>query len=110
MNERKRTKAEERAYAAAMTELYDLEIWQAQRKLRDKHVPAEWHTLAKDTPTRPKKERVTAAYDADMVKWYRSLGHGYQARMNKVLRTYMLLVISKEIASAGDLDWKGDPI
>lgn len=93
-----------------VTELYDLEIWNVQRKLRQKHIPPEWHTLAKDVPTRPKKERVTAAYDADMVKWYRSLGHGYQARMNQVLRTYMLGVISKEIRSAGDLDWKGDLI
>lgn len=109
-DDRKRTKTEERAYSLAVRELYDLEEWNRLRKLREKHVPADWHKIERDVPVRAKKARVTAAYDADMVRWYRSLGHGYQARMNRVLRAYMLLVIAKEIESAGDRDWKGDLI
>jgi hypothetical protein len=38
------------------------------------------------------------------------MGHGYQARMNAVLRTYMLAMVSKEIRARADLDWKGEPI
>lgn len=107
---RKRTKPEERAYAGAVRELRELEEWSRQRRLRDAHVPEEWHSIERDVPVRARKTRVTAAFDADLVRWYRSLGHGYQARMNRVLRTYMLLVISKEIRTRGDTDWKGDPI
>jgi len=29
-------------------------------------------------------------YDADVLEWFRSFGKGYQTRMNKVLREYML--------------------
>lgn len=108
--DRKRTKAEERAYSLAVRELYELEELNRLRKLRAKHVPQEWRTIERDAPVRAKKARVTAAFDADLVRWYRSLGHGYQARMNRVLRTYMLLAIAKEIESAGDRDWKGDLI
>ena len=59
---------------------------------------------------RPRKTKVTAAFDADLVKWYRAMGHGYQARMNAVLRAYMRAVVSKEIESHGDRDWKHEQI
>ncbi len=107
---RKRSKPEERAYARAIRELDELEEWNRQRRLREAHVPEEWYRIERDVPVRAKKARVTAAFDADLVRWYRGLGQGYQARMNRVLRTYMLLVIAKEIRSQGDVDWKGDPI
>ena len=61
-------------------------------------------------PVRPRKLRVTAGYDEDLVKWFRNMGQGYQARMNAVLRAYMLAVKSREIGSAGNRDWKGDEI
>ncbi len=35
---------------------------------------------------------------------------GYHGRINGVLRTYMLAVISKEVLSAGDRDRNGDEI
>ena len=35
---------------------------------------------------------------------------GYQARMNAVLRPYMLATPSKEIEKEGRRDWKGDPV
>ncbi|WP_299131274.1 BrnA antitoxin family protein, partial [uncultured Amaricoccus sp.] len=103
-NDRKRTKLEERAYARAVRELHELEEWSRQRKLREAHVPEEWYRIEREVPVRAKKARVTAAFDADLVRWYQSLGHGYQARMNRVLRTYMLLVISKEIRGLGSVD------
>ena len=61
-------------------------------------------------PCRPRKTRITAAFDTEVVRWYRGLGHGYQARMNAVLKAYMHAVISKEIEQRGDRDWKGDLI
>jgi uncharacterized protein (DUF4415 family) len=108
--DRKRTKREERAYTDLLKDLNELDWWNQNRKLKERTIPREWYTIAETTPTRPRKTRVTAAYDADMVRWFRALGHGYQARMNAVLRAYMLAVISKEIESRGDRDWKLDPI
>ena len=43
--------------------------------------------------------RVTMTCDEDLAKWFRAMGHGYQARMNAVLRAYMLAVKGREIAS-----------
>jgi len=36
----------------------------------------------------PVKEPVTLRLDADVLAWFRSLGKGYQTRMNAVLRSY----------------------
>lgn len=38
----------------------------------------------------PLKTPVNAKFDIDVVKWFKSQGRGYQARMNAVLRKYML--------------------
>lgn len=110
MTERKRTKRQERSYAELLAELHELEAWNNDRKLKERMIPDEWYHLDRNVPCRPRKTRITAAFDADMVRWYRGLGHGYQARMNAVLRAYMLAVVSKEIEQLGDRDYKGDPI
>jgi uncharacterized protein (DUF4415 family) len=110
MTDRRRSKAEERSYGELMRELHELEAWNADRKLKERMIPRDWRKLEKTAPTRPKKTRITAAFDADVARWYRGLGEGYQARMNAVLRAYMHAVISKEIERQGDRDWKGDLI
>jgi uncharacterized protein (DUF4415 family) len=35
------------------------------------------------------KERVTMWLDADIVRWFRDQGRGYQTRINAVLRAYL---------------------
>ncbi len=57
-------------------------------------LPLDWDGIERAVPTRPKKTRITAAFDADVVRFYRAMGHGYQARMNAVLRTFMLARLS----------------
>ena len=37
----------------------------------------------------PRKTRIHATVDADVVDWFKSHGPGYQTRMNAVLRRYM---------------------
>lgn len=115
MTERKRTKPEERAYAALRHSLIDLELDELERandyrKLKGRMLPEAWHGIEAEVPVRPRKTRVTAAYDADVARFFRAMGHGYQARMNAVLRAYMLAVLGREIASSRDRDWKGDAI
>ena len=60
-------------------------------------IPRAWWTIEQDVPVRPKKFRVTAAFDEELVKWFRAMGHNYQARMNAVLKAYMLAMKSREI-------------
>ena len=110
MKERKRTISEEQAYLQLTIALHEQELWLKNFKLSQAFIPAEWYRIERDVPVRKRKTKLTAAFDADLVKWFRGMGLGYQARMNAVLRTFMLAMISKEIPSEKDFDWKGDPL
>ena len=37
----------------------------------------------------PNKRQITIRLDADVLKWYRAQGEGYQTRINALLRAYM---------------------
>ena len=115
MTGRRRSKAEERAHADLLPMLQHLELIERSLKLEYDHlkattIPAAWSSIEKDVPTRPRKVRVTAAYDADVAGFFRAMGQGYQARMNAVLRAYMLAVQSRVIASRKNQDWMGNEI
>ena len=38
---------------------------------------------------RPGKQQITIRLDADVLKWFRAQGEGYQTRINSLLRAYM---------------------
>ncbi len=48
---------------------------------------------------RPLKEQVTAKVDQDVVAWLKSLGPGYQTRMNAILRREMLRALAADKAA-----------
>jgi len=53
-------------------------------------LPPAWDDIWKSDDRRdPKRQRVTMRMDADVVKFFKTMGDGYQARMNRVLRMYM---------------------
>jgi len=110
MTGRRRNLEQERANNKLMMELEELEIFVRHLKLKEALIPPDWHRIEREVPVRPRKTKITAAFDADLVRWFRAMGHGYQARMNAVLKTFMLALISKEILSQGDKDWKHDEI
>ena len=110
MEDRQRTIAQERAHNAMMMELDNLERDVADARLRRALIPKEWRGLEKTAPTRPRRQKVTVALDEDVARWFRGLGQGYHGRINAVLRTYMLALISKEVLSAQDTDRRGDEI
>ncbi len=110
MTSRKRTPAQERRYVELLGELGEMEIWVRDDRLKRALIPDAWAGIEREVAVRPRKVKLTAAFDADLVKWYRGMGLGYQARMNAVLRAFMLALMSKEIEGRGDRDWKGDPI
>ena len=58
-------------------------------------VPPEWHEIWEDPDRRdPKRTRCTVAFDADLVRFFKAMGPGYQVRMNRVLRAFMELHLS----------------
>jgi uncharacterized protein (DUF4415 family) len=108
LDERRRTVAQERAHLEMMMELERQAADWRDLKLRMSLIPAEWASLERTAPTRPRRKKVTVALDADVARWFHGLGEGYHRRINSVLRTYMLALISKEVLSAGDRDRHGD--
>lgn len=110
MDDKKRNITEERNHTRLMIELTELEMWNRNRKLKEAHVPDEWQRIAREAALPQKKVPMTLRVDADLAKWFRGQGRGYQGRMNRVLRAYMLSLLSKEIRTVEDHDWKGDPI
>jgi uncharacterized protein (DUF4415 family) len=51
-------------------------------------IPEAWHQIATATP-RSAKQRVCVALEADVLKFFKSMGEGYGPRINDVLRSYM---------------------
>ena len=66
--------------------------WRAKRRAA---WPKEWRKIEDVFPTTPPKTSLTLRLDADMAAWFRGQGRGYQARMNAVLRAYMLARMTK---------------
>ncbi|MEJ6397247.1 BrnA antitoxin family protein [Yoonia sp. 208BN28-4] len=57
-------------------------------QMRSTYLPEEWKDIAL-TPV-PAKTRVTLRLDADVARFFRKLGKGYQETLNDVLRSFML--------------------
>lgn len=51
-------------------------------------IPEAWHEIATATP-RAAKVKVTLALEADVLKFFKSMGEGYGPRINDVLKSYM---------------------
>ena len=51
-------------------------------------IPPEWHEIVQDRPDRTKSQ-VNIGLDEDVLKFFRSLGKGYGARINLVLKSFM---------------------
>ncbi|MEL6953714.1 MAG: BrnA antitoxin family protein [Pseudomonadota bacterium] len=55
-------------------------------------IPHEWTEIAKRRETG--RVKIGFSCDADVAKWFRSFGPGYQRRMNDVLRAFMQAKLS----------------
>ena len=51
-------------------------------------IPEEWHDIAMATPHQA-RVKVNLGLEADVVKFFRSMGLGYGPRINDVLKSYM---------------------
>jgi len=60
-------------------------------------VPEAWHTLEADLDVEETKQKVTLYLDQSVVRFYRAMGKGYQARINRLLATWAQMKIAGEV-------------
>ncbi len=59
--------------------------------------PDAWHTLLHDLDVEAKKQKVTLYLDRPVAKFFRDMGLGYQARINRVLSTFVQMHAAKQV-------------
>jgi uncharacterized protein (DUF4415 family) len=69
----------------------DLTLW---RKVQ-KRVPDAWATLEEDIDCQEERVKITIRIDTSVARFYRAMGSGYQARMNRILATYAQMKIGE---------------
>ena len=95
-NDEGRGLREQMAYAQLVAELRRMKAWWSRARLQPGVVPKDAAAIAAAPGRRTK---LTLKLDADVVKWFRAMGLGYQARMDYALRSWMLSVIAQELAA-----------
>ncbi len=58
-------------------------------------VPEAWDTLEQDIDVDEPKEKITIYLDTSVAKFYKAMGRGYQARVNRVLATFAQMCIAQ---------------
>ncbi len=72
-------------------------------------VPEAWDVLERDVDVTEPKVRITLRLDASVAKFFRAQGHGYQARINRVLATYAQMKIAGIRAADARLErWRAE--
>ncbi|WP_298975105.1 BrnA antitoxin family protein [uncultured Roseobacter sp.] len=69
-------------------------------------VPAEWFRVKHDIDCHEPKVRVTLMLDESVAKMFRAMGRGYQARINRILQTWL----QQQILGFYEVDAIGDTI
>lgn len=106
----KMTRAEKQSLRTMKEELMHEYMFFQQHRRFDRLVPEGWQDVDATSPVEPRKTKITIRLDADMVKWFRHIGHGYQRRMNAVLRAYMHAVLSRYVTTEKDYGVDGELI
>ncbi len=94
---RKGTKAQHQARQALARNLLALTSEQWMSEAIREAVPDAWHTLEQDLEVQEPKEKVTLYLDRSVAKFYRAMGQGYQARINRLLATWAQMKIAEEL-------------
>lgn len=81
---------------------HDLHDYLAEQTM----LPQAWNEIWEEKDRRDvNKTRVTIALDADVVKFFKTMGPGYQPRMNRVLRAFMHYRLAGLIAGPDTTDY-----
>lgn len=69
-------------------------------------LPPAWDQIWEEQDKRdPKRTKVTIRLDADVVRFFKGLGPGYQERMNRVLSAFMHFRLAKLIEGPDTMDY-----
>ncbi len=82
------------AYARLVAELAEMRGWWDRARLKPGVIPRGAEGIPAAAPGR--RTKLTLKLDAEVVKFFRAMGLGYQARMNHALRAWMLSVVERE--------------
>lgn len=89
MPDLKKQTPRQRAHMTYMMEVMRRLEWDLHNTIEmTGRIPAEWHEIASATP-RAAKVKVNLGLEADVVRFFKSMGAGYGPRINDVLRSYM---------------------
>jgi uncharacterized protein (DUF4415 family) len=73
-------------------------LWEARADALEEslaaEVPEAWHTLEADLDVVERKVKVTLYLDASVARVFRAMGVGYQARINRILATWVQMKIA----------------
>ena len=91
------TKGERIAAEKLRVHMAALEIDRWDYHALEELVPDAWHTLAYDIDLAEPKEKVTLYLDRSVARAFKAMGHGYQARINRLLSTYLTMQAARKI-------------
>jgi uncharacterized protein (DUF4415 family) len=78
-----------RSHATYMFDVMQRLEWDFHHTIhRARRIPPAWHEIAKETPHQT-KVKVTLEVEADVLKFFKSMGRGHGPRMNDVLKAFM---------------------
>ncbi len=79
----------QRAHFTYMMDVMRRFEWDMHNRLEmSDRIPEEWHEIAKQGPAR-EVVRVNLGLEADVLKFFKSMGKGYGPRINLVLKSFM---------------------
>jgi uncharacterized protein (DUF4415 family) len=103
MTVRRRSAAESRIYVELLALLDAIERAEAADPPTAFLIPPSRRGAAPSGAETPEKVQVTLHLDGETAKWIRASGRGFQARVNRVLRNYMLEATARAEARATPL-------
>ena len=92
----RRAKGEKAEWQRARSERTGLRTGRIARLRASASVEDELFRLAEENAgpearwNRPRKQRISLRVDCEVVDWFKSMGRGYQTRINRILRRVML--------------------
>jgi uncharacterized protein (DUF4415 family) len=72
-------------------------------RMLSEEIPEEWHMIMHDIPAYEKKEKLTLYLDKSVAKFFKAMGNGYQARINRILATWARMVILEDMELENEL-------
>lgn len=74
-------------------------LWRADEdelplRVMREEVPDAWHMIEADIDCFEPKEKITLYLDRSVARMFRTMGKGYQARLNRILNTWLAMKIA----------------